>query len=169
MHTDGKRDSHDGGQLFRNRAHRQGHGSIEHLFRTAAADQTHRKSEPRQCHHHLQQRAAEARKLARQRRGECGLLLQRTGDLAHFRGVSRGHHHTKALTRRHERARVGHPDALSKRSIGLNCRSALCHRQRFSGEGRLIDVQIAPADQTQISRNLGARLQAHQITGHQRR
>ena len=114
VHADGQGDGHDRGQLFRDRPHRQGHGSVEHLLGPAAARQPHQEGEARQQQDHLQKGAAEPTELAGQGGGEVHLVLQGGGDAAHFGGIAGGHHQALALPSGDETAGIGHADPLGQ-------------------------------------------------------
>ena len=167
VHAYGKGDRHDCRQLFRDRAHRQGHGPIKHLIGAAPPRQPHQKREPSQHQNRLQQAVTETGELAGERRGEIHLLLQGAGDAAHLGVIPGGHHQPQAVTGCHVTARVGHADPLRKGGGRLHGGGALVHRQRFPGEGRFIGLQVAPLQQPQVGRHPRPSLQLHQIARYQ--
>ena len=167
VHAYGQGDRHDRWQLFRDRAHRQGHGPIEHLIDAAPPRQPHQKRKPGQHQDQLQQAATEAAELAGERGGEIHLVLEGDGDAAHLGVIARGHHKPHALTLRHEAARIGHADPLRQGGGCLDGGGALMNWHRFPGEGRFIRLQLAPLQQAQVGRHPRPSLQLHQIARYQ--
>ena len=114
MDPDGQGDGDHRRQFLRNGPHRQSHGPIKHLGCWAPPHHAHRKGDRGQQHDHLQQGAAEAADLARQRRAEVDLLLHGGRDLPHRRGITRGHHQAHGLAGRHEGPGMGHARVLGQ-------------------------------------------------------
>ena len=64
---------------------------------------------------------------------------------------------------------MGHGAALSQgRVVGQLRLGVLVHRQGFTGEQRLIQLEVVAAQQAQIRRHHLAALQPHRIAHHQR-
>ena len=122
-----------------------------------AGDQKDRERKPAREEIHLAQK-------------RCRELLdpgQQTADTTDFRMHSRCHHDAHALPRGHQSAGVGHRGAVAERRVLRNGIDGFVDRDRFAGQGRLLQPQALGADQADVRRNLVAGLQNDKVAGHQ--
>ncbi|MNQ46475.1 hypothetical protein D3C85_602900 [compost metagenome] len=80
---------------------------------------------------------------------------------------ARGHHHPSALPGRDQRAAVGHWRSVPQRGVGGDGVCVLFHGHGFPGQHGFLYPQGMRRQQAYIRRNPIARLQQHDIAGHQ--
>ncbi len=135
--------------------------------RRLAAQQAHHKDH-RAAQHRNGQALAKGRQAQLQRRAAVAGVKQR-GHLAQL-GVHAGGHHQPARAAMGGRGALeGHVGAVAQRAhvFGGQGFGLLGHGDGFAREGRLIHLQLRNLDEPQVGRDLVARLQQHDVAGHQ--
>ena len=156
-------------QRFRNCSHRQTDGCHRHQQRCLATQHTHTKDDGTngqngQCH-----TFAKSSQTPLQRGAAESVLRQQFCHFAQLGGPTNGHHQAVPPPMRGRGALVSHVEAVteSRRCVGEQGR-VFVHRDRFAGQRRLVHLELCRLDQSQVGRHLVARLQQHDIAGHQR-
>ena len=156
MHANRQGDRDNGRQFFGDCADSQGHSGIKHLSDWPATGQAHRHRDGNQYQDPLQDRQAEALKFAGERCALGGRFLHRCCNEPHGCGIPGRHYKATALPGCDKTACPGHGQLLRQGGLEIIRLAALLDGPGFTGKGGFIHLQIAGADQTQISGHLVA-------------
>ncbi len=164
----GQRHGHDRRQRLGNRGHREAHRREEHERQGLPAQQAGDEHDRADAECRERQALAEVRQAPLQRGLALGGGLEELGDAAQFRGHAGCRGDSAPATVGDHGALVGHVGAIAESGVaGGDGRDLLVHRERLAGERGLLDLQAHRFDQAQVRRHDVARLEEHEIAGHQ--
>ena len=157
-----------GGQGLRNCRHGEADGGERHQQRGFAAQHAQAKNERTNAQHHPGQTLTKGGQSLLQ---GCGAVfaVQQPGNFAQLGVHARGHHQAASPPMGGGGAFKGHVDPIPQ-SAGARvgqCGGLFGHRDGFAGQGRFIDLELGDVEQAQISRNLVASFQQHNVAGDQ--
>ena len=114
------------------------------------------------------QRLAQLVELLLQRRRFLLVRLDHLGDHADLRVHAGRGDQALAAAVGDQRAHEGRVLAVAERDVGVEHHpGVLVDRHRFAGQRGLLDLQVDALDQAQVGRDVVARLQQHDVAGHQ--
>jgi hypothetical protein len=155
-------------QRLRDGGHRQAHGREDHEHRRLAAQHADHEDQRADRQHHEGQPLAEGGQALLQRRAQVDGAIQQAGHLAELGGHAGGHHQARSPAVRRRRALEGHVEPVAQRRCGFRQHArVLVDGDRLAGQCRFVDLQLGDLDQAQVGRHLVARLQQHDVAGHQ--
>jgi hypothetical protein len=110
---------------------------------------------------------AEVPDLSRQRSIELLRAGDQARDVADLGAVTNGGDHSGRRAIGHQGRGIGHVAAIGERRVVGQFTGLFGDRNRFTGQGGLVDLQVADLQQAQVRRNLVARSQHDQIARNQ--
>ncbi len=166
--TQGQQHRDYGRQRLGDGGHGQADGCEGHQQRCLAAQNAHHKDHRTDAQHRYRQALAIRREAQLQRRAAVAGVEQR-GHLAQLRAHAGGHHQPACAAMGGGGALEGHVGAVAQRAHVFGCQGfgLLGHRDGLAREGRFIHLQLRNLDEPQVGRDLVARLQQHDVAGHQ--
>jgi len=167
-HADRQHDRHGGGQALRNRPDGQSHRDLERVQPVLAAQDVDGEGGRRQGENHHQEVMAELLDLLCERRVEDLGRGDHLRDLPDLGAIAGGDHDAGPGSEGDEGRAVGHVPAVGQARLLRYDLVGLLRRHGLAGERGFVDLEIARARQSQVGRHLVARLQEHDVSGHER-
>ena len=167
-HAQGQNDRQHRRQPLRDRRHGKADGRHQHLPGAVIAQQ-HTKGEGTERQHQDDQRqmAGEARHIREQRGLQADDLAQHVTDLAQL-GIPGGRHHYASTRAGHDQgAGIGHAASIAQAGFRGHWLDLFLRWQRFAGQRRFLDAQVAALQQPEVRRYAIAGFQQHQVAAHQ--
>ncbi len=168
LNANRQRDGHHRGQPLGNCRHRNAHDGHEQFGEVLMPDEIAiGEQQARGEKDQERQPPREVVELRDERRRQLLHIRQQPADAPDFRRLAGRHHEAARRALRHQRARPQHGCAVSQRRLPRRRFGVLLDRNGFARQDRLLDGQSPGFQNPQIGWHLVARLQQHDVAGHQ--
>ena len=168
LHAECKGDRDHRGQSLGDRGHGDADRGLEHIHKSLVEKQCpvgeHECADDEDDN---REHLAELLDLPEKRRLHGFHARKHPVDVTQLGPGSRGDNHALATPGDDERAGVSHTFAVADLRTGAGGFGRLVHRNRLAGEWRLLDPQILYLAQAEVGRDFVARLQDHNVAGHE--
>ncbi len=168
LHADGERDRDDRGQRFGHDRHGERDAEDDELHHVFAAREAERHDERDDADGRQREHVADPIEVFLQRGGAGFHGAEQAGDRAEFRLHARERHHGGAAPLRDRRAGEHHVLLIAHGEIFVfQDAGRFRYGHGFAREGRFVDVQLHRGDHARVRRHFVARLEQHDVAGHQ--